>query len=386
MKMTWNKPSEPTPDPWSGKPRQSDGPPELDEVLRKLRDQFNRWFGGKSGKLTPGKNTILPPSSSLWLIAIILFILWVISGIFIVDPSEQAVVLRFGKNQETVGSGPHWIPRFIYSKKIVNTEQIIKYDYEALMLTKDANVVSVKLVVQYRISNPKDYLFNLTSANLSLEQATASALRQIIGQMTLDAVLTVDREKVRKDTRDTLVAILDKYKPGMTITDVSLQQAKAPDEVKEAFDDAIKAQEDEKRFQSQAEAYAKKVQPKAEGQAQRFLADANAYKQQVTLHAQGEVARYLALLPYYQKSPAITRDRLYIDAMETVLSKTSKIIVDTKSSNMIYLPLDKLMPHFAKNISPEQIAAASTITAPVSTPASSAVISEYANIQPHGGY
>jgi modulator of FtsH protease HflK len=421
MEMTWNKPGEgsekndsnrePNRDPWSGKPKQSPdqskGPPDLDEALRKLRNQLGGLFGnakkpGGSRGQGAGQGSIPQMNrSSFSAILGVIFLIWAASGIFIVDPSEQAVILRFGKYQETVGPGPHWIPRFIYTKTVLNTERIEKYDYSALMLTKDANVVSAELTVQYRVSNPKDYLFNLTSAKLSLEQATASALRQVIGQTTLDSILTVDREKVRKGARDTLVAILEKYHSGLTITDVSFQQAKAPDEVKDAFDDAIKAQEDEKKFQNRAEAYAKEVEPKAQGQAQRLLADADAYKQQSVLQAQGEVARYLAILPYYQKSPAVTRDRLYIDAIESVLSHTTKIIVDTKGSNMFYLPLDKLMPQLSASAQPPTpphavaVPAAGPVTsyedpAPVQAegnqPASSAVSSTSAEAQMKGGY
>jgi membrane protease subunit HflK len=384
MEMTWNKPGEgpekndSNRDPWSGKPKQPNGPPDLDEALRKLRDQFGTLFGkvkqGGRGSSSNGQGSGVTPQLTRSFVGIVfgsIFLLWVVSGIFIVDPSEQAVILRFGKYQETVGPGPHWIPRFIQTKKVVNTEKIEKYDYSALMLTQDANVVSAELTVQYRVSNPRDYLFNLTSAKVSLEQATASALRQIIGQTKLDAILTVDREKVRQGARDTLVSILKKYNSGLTVTDVSFQQAKAPDEVKDAFDDAIKAQEDEKRFQNQAEAYAKQVEPRAQGQAQRLLADANAYKQQSVLQAQGEVARYLAILPYYQKAPAVTRDRLYIDAIESVLSSATKIIVDTKgNNNMLYLPLDKLLSQAtAASGAAPAVPAATSLALPAAVPA-----------------
>lgn len=338
-------------DPWGSNQRKPNGPPEIDEALRKLQQQISALFGGKkkTGRPSQGNgngSSVIPDfnMSFIWKALIIIFILWGISGIFVINPAETAVITRFGKYTETVGSGLHWIPRFIESKQVVNEGEVSTYSYDALMLTMDANVVSAGLTVQYRVSNPKDYLFNLANPRESLQQATASALRQVIGRTTLDAVLTVDREKVRKEAKEILVKILEKYQAGLAVTDVAFQQAKAPDEVREAFDDVIKAQEDEKRFQSQAEAYAKQVEPRAKGQAQRFLADAQAYKQQVVLHAQGEVARYAAILPYYQKAPAVTRERLYIDTIENVLLNTSKIIVDTTgSNNMLYLPLDKWM-------------------------------------------
>ena len=212
------------------------------------------------------------------------------------------------------------------------------------MLTKDENIVSVAVAVQYRISNARDFLFSATNPIESLQQATASALRQTIGHTNLDKVLTTGRDQIRQEVQTQITKILTRYNTGLLITDVAIQPAKAPDEVKEAFDDAIKAQEDEQRFENQAEAYAMQVEPIAKGQTQRLIADAKAYQQQVVLNAKADVTRFLAILPEYTKAPDVTRKRLYIESVENVLQNTSKVLIDSHSSNnMFYLPLDKIV-------------------------------------------
>lgn len=262
------------------------------------------------------------------------------------QPAERSVVLRFGRYLETVGPGPHWIPQFIESQYKVNEQNIATYYYDAEMLTLDENIVSVAVAVQYRIADAQSYLFNVVNPVLSLQQATASALRQVLGNTTLDAVLTSGREQVRSDVQMQLEKILGFYKTGILVTNVSLQPAKAPEAVKDAFDDAIKAQEDEQRYINQAQAYEKKVIPVAQGQAQRLLAAASAYEQQVVLKAQGDTRRFLAILPEYKKAPAVTRERLYLGTMEQLMSRSSKVLVDLdKSNNLVYLPLDKLLPN-----------------------------------------
>lgn len=375
--MGWNDPDNKTGnnDPWTGRKRPEEGPPDIDEALRKLHQRLSALLG-KKGSAGGGKLTT-PSMMGSWLIIGVLAILWFLSGIFIVQPGERGVVLRFGKYAGSVGPGPHWLPRFIERVIIVNEQKISSYPYEAEMLTKDTNIVHIKLAIQYRIANARDALFEVTNVHESLRQATASALRQVIGHTTLDAILTVDREKVREEVKDVLVQTLQRYNAGLMVTDVALQEARAPDAVRDAFEDVNKAQEDEKRFINQAQAYAKRVEPIARGQAQRLLADAEAYKQQVVLRSKGEVARFLALLPQYQQNPAVMKERLYLDTIEAVLSSTTKIVVDTHgNNNMLYLPLDKLMhsmPAFNKpealNI-PLQSAAAATLPAEAAPAAS----------------
>ena len=337
--MGWNEPYKGK-EPWGGKGQ----PPDIDELLKRFLAKIRSIFSSTPKKSSQKLPTLDGPAIGLWagMMALIIFVLWVLSGIFIVDPAEQAAILRFGKYVETVGPGPHWIPRFISSKVIVNVDSVSNYSYSAQMLTKDENLVSITLVVQYRIGDLQDYLFNVADPQEGLQQATSSALRQVVGNTTLDQLITEGREAWGRGVHDSLVKILAIYKTGIVIVNVSPQPARAPENVQDAFDDAIKAQEDEKRFSEQALAYEARVVPIAEGNAQRILAETTAYAQQVELKATGDVAEFLALLPEYTRSPSITGQRLYIDAMQQILSSTSKVLVDGKAGNLLYLPLDKL--------------------------------------------
>jgi membrane protease subunit HflK len=338
--MGWNEPDKGK-DPWSGKNQ----PPDLDEALRRFQDKLKKAFFGGGSKQSNGKGPTTAPKNGGFLgiiAALVLFILWVLSGIFIVDEGEQAAILRFGRYVGTVGPGPHWIPRIISSKIVKNVERVSDYSYSAQMLTKDENLVSVSLAVQYRINDLQAYLFNVADPQESLQQATSSALRQVVGTTTLDQIITEGREAWGTNVEESLTKILEKYKTGIVIVNVSPQPARAPENVQDAFDDAIKAQEDEKRFKEQAFAYKARVVPIAEGNAKRINEEAQAYAQQVVLRAKGEIAEFLALLPQYILAPAVTSKRMYLDSIQQVLSKSSKIIVDSKSSNVLYLPLDKL--------------------------------------------
>ncbi|KTD40082.1 FtsH protease activity modulator HflK [Legionella parisiensis] len=340
--MGWNEPDKGK-DPWKGKNQ----PPDLDEALKRVHDKLKKLFGG--GPAKTGNEPTKKSNGGLMTLVVILiaFILWVLSGIFIVDPAEQAVILRFGKYVETVGPGPHWIPRIISSKIIMNVDRVLDYSYSGQMLTRDENLVSVSVAVQYRIGDLEDYLFNVANPEESLQQATSSALRQVVGTTTLDQMITEGREVWGNKVQDTLIKTLELYKTGILIVNVSPQPARAPESVQEAFDDAIKAQEDEKRFKEQAYAYAAKVVPIAEGRASRIQQEAEAYSKQVVLNAQGEVSEFLALLPQYTATPTITAERMYLETMQQVLSKSTKIIVDSKTGNLMYLPLDKLFEKYS---------------------------------------
>ena len=349
--MVWNEPNKDQDkdrnrNQWDQSKRDKNAPPDLDEALRKLQRKLTSLFGSKTKGPDDGKSNgktgmtgkIGMIGSGLVIAA--LFGVWLLSGIYIVDPAEQAVVLRLGKYVDTVGPGPHWIPRLIDSKYVIDVQKVANFSYQSPMLTKDENIVNVEMAVQYQIDNTKDYLFNVVNPQASLQQAAASALRQVVGHTTLDNILTTGREVVRSKVTEQLNKVMQLYRAGIIVTDVTLQPARAPEEVKSAFDDAIKAQEDEQRYINQAEAYARGVEPIAQGQAKRFLQEAAAYKQQVILQAQGNVANFLALLPEYQKAPGVTRERMYLDTVESVLSHTSKILVDSNNShNMFYLPL-----------------------------------------------
>ena len=341
--MAWNEPGKDD----NNKP---EGPPELDKVFKDISNKLKDLFGKKS------HHDSTPPSGSgdgivnknrkpfIIGVLVLLIVIWFLSGIFIVSPAQRAVVLQFGKYQQTVGPGPHWLPRFIRSETTVDVQKISNYAYSAQMLTKDQNIVDVSVAIQYRIDNARNYLYNLVNANNSIQQATASALRQVMGNTTLDEVLTSGRAVVREAVLQQLKKILKLYHAGIEITDVALQPARAPAEVKAAFDDAIKAQEDELRYQNQAEAYANGVVPIAQGKAKRILQEAKAYQQKIVLTAKGNVAQFNAVYSVYKTAPTVTKERLYLAALENVLRKTSKVFVDTKASNnLLYLPLNKLL-------------------------------------------
>ena len=340
--MGWND-SGNDQDPWNGKSQQ---PPDLDEALKQLKVKLQKFFNkpkrngfNSSKSKQPAKNEKLFLSAFVALI----FFLWAASGIFIVDPAEQAVILRFGKYIKTVGPGPHWIPRLLESKIVLNVERVSDYSYSGQMLTKDENLVSVAVAVQYRIGDLQDYLFNVAQVEESLQQATSSALRQVVGTTTLDQLITEGRDAWGSNVYDSLIKILARYKTGIVIVNVSPQPARAPENVQDAFDDAIKAQEDEKRFKEQARAYAARVIPIAEGNAKRITEEAKAFAQQTVLNAKGETAEFLQLLPEYERNAFVLQERMYLDTMERILKSSSKVVVDGKSNSLLYLPLEKWM-------------------------------------------
>lgn len=317
--------------PWQQKP---DGPPDLMQLISK----FFKQSGASGGSGDEGGSFSL---SWLWWLIGIIFLIWVISGIYIVNQAEEAVVLRFGRYVRTVGPGPHWVPTFIESESKIDIQQIRNFQYQSDMLTQDENIVNVSLAVQYRVDNPRDYLFNVVNPEETLQQSAASALRQIVGQMTLDTILTTGRASLTGRVATQLRQTIKAYHMGIQITDVRLLPAKPPEAVTEAFDDAIKAREDEQSYINQGEAYARKVISEVQGQTAKLMQSAEAYKQEVVLRAKGDVARYDALLKPYVASPEVTHDRLYLDAMQSILSRTRNVIVDSGTHNMIYLPLDK---------------------------------------------
>jgi membrane protease subunit HflK len=337
--MSWTEP---------GKDKKSDnqGPPDLDQMLGQFWQKLKAGLRGQKAAASPKKEApSAQPSAIAGVVLGVILLIWAVSGIFIVSPAEQGIILQFGRYHSTVESGPHWLPRFIQSKYVVNVQKILTYSYDSQMLTKDQNIVDVSVAVQYRITDPKAYLFNVSNPLTSLQQATASALRQVIGNTNLDDILTTGRAGVRDAVVAQVNDILAIYKPGILITDVALQPAKAPEQVKDAFDDAIKAQEDEQRYMNQAEAYAKEVVPAAEGKAKRIHEESTAYEQQIVLTAEGDVARYLAILPTYHDAPEVTRKRLYLNSMQNILENKHKVLLDTESKqNVLYLPLDKWAP------------------------------------------
>lgn len=336
--MAWNEPGNngKDRDPW-GNNGKNQGPPDLDEMLRKVSRRFGGLFGGGKSGGDIGRFGI-----SIALVVAV--VVWVVSGFYTIREAERGAVLRFGKFSHIVEPGLRWKPTFIDQVIPVDVESVRSLPASGFMLTQDENVVRVEMDVQYRVVNPEQYLFSVTNADESLGQATDSALRYVVGHTRMDDVLTTGREKVRQETWQVIDGIIEPYQMGLQIVDVNFLPARPPEEVKDAFDDAISAQEDEQRFIREAEAYAREVEPKARGSVKRLEQEAEAYKSQIVLKAQGEVARFNELLPQYQAAPELTRERIYLETMEELYQQPNKVVVDMPAGNnsMIYLPLDKL--------------------------------------------
>lgn len=319
--------------PWE---RKSDGPPDLLKLLK-------NFFGKSTGGDGSGGGAFEMASFWVWIVVAFVVVIYLLSGIYIVNQAQQAVVLRFGKYVATVDAGPHWLPPFIESERKVDIQQIRNFQYPADMLTMDENIVSISFAVQYRVDNPRAYLFNVVNPSATLRQATASALRQVVGHMKLDPILTTGRGALRDQVAKQLESTVASYKMGISIVDVRLLQTKPPEQVTEAFDDAIKAREDEQSSINKGEAYARKVTSEVKGNIAKLTQSAEAYKQEVVLQAQGNVARYQAVLKPYLASPVVTRERLYLDTVQDVLSHTNNVIVDSGAHNVLYLPLDQMI-------------------------------------------
>ncbi len=347
--MAWNEPGNggKDRDPWRNN-NKDQGPPDLDDVFKKLTGKFGGLFGGKGG----GGNDV--SSLAITLVVLVGLLIWGFSGIYTVTEAERGVVLRFGAYNEQVEPGLHWNPKFIDKVIPVDVKSIRSMPASGFMLTQDENVVRVEMDVQYRVFEPEKYLFTVTNADDSLRQAMDSALRSVIGHSSMDDVLTTGREVVRQQTRELLEDIILPYDMGIEIVDVNFLPARPPEEVKDAFDDAISAQEDEERFVREAEAYERSKEPEARGRVKRMEQQAEAYKQEAILKSQGEVARFNALLPHYQANQDVTRERLYLETMEEVFKNSSKILLDSEGSgNMLYLPLDKIIQQSEQNRAPK---------------------------------
>ena len=351
--MAWNEPGGGNKDPWSGKGG-NQGPPDLDEVVRKLQDRLGGLFGGKKpGGGEPGGGggglRGLPGGGfngkAIGIAAAILFVVWLASGIYIVEPAERGVILRFGAYVDMTEPGPHWhIPYPIEEVVMVNVDEISSFTHKALMLTKDENIVDVELTVQSRIQDAADYLFQDQSPEKTLRDATETVVRTTIGGSNLDFILTEGRSAVAANIKDRGQALMNQYKTGLEVTSVNMQPAKPPEQVKEAFDDAIKAREDKERLENKAEAYANEILPQARGEAARVEADAKAYRDRVIAGAEGETSRFLLVLREYEKAPEVTRERLYLETMEQVLGDNNKVLLDVKEGNsLMYLPLDQII-------------------------------------------
>lgn len=379
--MAWNRPggNGDNRDPWGSGGKRNQGPPDIDKLLsdffRKLRGflHINR-------KLPSGNLPSVPSHDiglALSLIIGVVLVAWVLSGFFIVNPAEQTVILRFGKYADTMNPGLHWMARFIDSKYTIDVQKIYSFSVQNDFLTKSAeqgdlpnavsqadleskstlpaistpdtsdkskNLVNVEMTVQYRVNDPQAYLFNVTNPDETVKEVASGTLSDVVGKMKLDDVLTTGREFLSANVMERIKSILANYHPGIEVVAVTLRKVQAPDQVQAAFNDVNRADQDKATYVQQAQAYASKVVPLAQGMAARILADANAYQQQVVLNAQAQVAKFQAVYSVYQSSPDLTRERIYLETMQSIFSNTSKVLVDSNNgNNLIYLPLDKIM-------------------------------------------
>ncbi|WP_298940830.1 FtsH protease activity modulator HflK [uncultured Psychromonas sp.] len=355
--MAWNEPGKDDKkdqDPWNKNDKKNEqGPPDLDVVFQKISGLLGGLFGKKS---TPGPTGGSGNANGGKFVAIailtIIVLVWFASGWYTVKESDRGVVLRLGAYHSQVEPGLHWNPKFVDQIIPINVEAFRTLPTSGFMLTEDENIVQVAMEIQYRIVSPEKYLFSVTNPDNSLLQALDSSLRFVIGHSTMDDALTTGREVVRQETWEMLDKIIAPYDLGVQILDVNLQQTRPPEQVKDAFDDAIAAQEDEERFVREAEAYEREKEPIARGQVKRIEQQARSYEEGIVLQAQGAVAKFNQLLPEYQANPEVTRQRLYIESMEKVLSNSSKVLIDNKAGgNLTFLPLDKLMSNPANGAS-----------------------------------
>ncbi|MDO8466422.1 MAG: FtsH protease activity modulator HflK [Gallionella sp.] len=339
------------------------GPPDLEELLRKLNEKVAAIMGGKGGMgkggsgQSGGGTPMKGFGGGLGMIAAVIALIWLGSGFYIVDASQRGVVLRFGKKVEITESGPRWhLPFPVETVEIVNLSQVrtVEVGYrdnvknkmlkESLMLTDDENIIDIQFAVQYFLSDPADYLFNNRMPDENVRQAAETAIREVVGKNKMDYVLYEGREQVAASATKLMQEILDRYKSGILISKLTMQNAQPPEQVQAAFDDAVKAGQDRERQKNEGQAYANDVVPRAKGTAARLIQEADGYKQSVIANAEGDASRFKQILVEYEKAPAVTRERMYLDMMQQVMGNISKVMVDQKNGNsLLYLPLDKLV-------------------------------------------
>lgn len=350
--MAWNEPGNNgnDNDPWGGGRRGGDqGPPDIDEVIKNLTKRLDRLFGGSrsgSGGSSGGQSKGNMSGGFLAGIIVIVAVAWGFMGIYIVDEAERGVVLRFGEVlNETVQPGLAWNPPLVDDVNLVNVSELNAKTYEnRAMLTTDENIIDIEVTVQYRIEDPAKYVIAVENPERSLDNAAESAIRHVVGGNTMEQILTTGRDRVAEDVEERLQDYMNVYNTGIFVSQVNVVDAQPPDGVRAAFDDVIRAREDEQRAQNQAQQYANRVIPEARGQAQRQMEEANAYKEEVIAVAEGDASRFDQLLTEYAKAPQVTRQRMYIDSLQDVMTSSSKIMIDVEGgNNMLYLPLDKML-------------------------------------------
>lgn len=359
--MSWNQPGPGGNDPWGQKGGRG-GPPDLDDIVKNVQKTLRGFFGGGKRGGGSGGGGSLPGKFGAGAIIVVALVVWALTGFYVVEEGTRGVVLRFGEYQTTTLPGLQWhVPWPVETVSRVNVQQVntVEIGYrtttgqgqeqsvprEALMLTEDENIVDMKLAVQYDVKNPEDLVFNVADSPPEVVRGAAeSALREVVGTNVMDFVLTEGRAQVVQQTHERLQQFLDRYLTGINVIAVEMQDAQPPREVKPAFDDAVKAREDQVRLVNEAEAYRNDVLPRARGQAAREIQEAEAYKEAIIAQAEGEASRFEQILTEYQQAPTITRQRMYLEKMEQVLSNSSKLMIDQKGgNNVIYLPLDQLL-------------------------------------------
>jgi len=344
--MAWNEPGGGK-DPWGG--NDGGGPPDLDEALKKLREQLGGIFGSGGGGPGGGNKP-----SPLLVVLMVFFILTGFSflrgdanwffGFYQVNAKERAVVLRLGKYLATEDSGLRWNPPLVDMVTKVRVTEERQHYTKGVMLTEDENIVELPLTVQYNVSDAKAFVLSVKNPEISLKHATDSALRHVVGSSKLDDVVSTGRQRIGDEVKEKLQSYLDIYGTGLNVVKINIQEASPPVEVKAAYDDVIKAREDRERLVNEAQAYANGIVPEARGRAQRVLQEADGYRAQVIAEAEGEAQRFEKLLAEYKKAPGVTRERLYLDAMQKVMQNSSKVLMDVEGgNNMMYLPLDRLV-------------------------------------------
>jgi modulator of FtsH protease HflK len=340
--MPWNEPGKDK-DPWGQ--RNNDSPPDLDEVYKNLKKKLGGILGSGRGG-SGGRSSGGDDYTGIVLIALAaVIVVWLLSGVYIVDEGKRGVETRFGARTYVTQPGPHWrLPWPIDAVEMVDVGALRKINHNSQMLTEDENIVALSFEAQYNVKNAQDYIFEVRDPDLTLKQAAETAIREVVGQNKMDYIITDGRAEITSKTKVIMQKILDSYKTGLNVLQVNLNEAQPPEAVQDAFADAIKAREDQQRIINEANAYRNDIVPKARGDAQGMLEDAEAYRTQVVKSSEGETERFTKLLTEYQKAPEVTRERLYLETMEQVMSSNPKVLLDVKNgNNLTYLPLDKIM-------------------------------------------
>jgi len=369
--MAWNEPGgSKDNDPWGNKRKDEQGPPDLDEVVRKMQDKLGSMFGGKksgnNGGGGKGPGLGKGGAAGMGLTLAIAVGAWLVYDMaHIIQPAEQGVVLRFGKYVDTLQPGlsfrlPRPFEQVVRVDVAQNRDVLIGYRStgsggrsssksakvagESLMLTRDENIVDVSFAIQYNIKSSSDYLFKVRDPDLTLREAAESAIREVVGKSDMDFILKEGRSDIVSGVQSRIQEIIDNYQTGLMVISVNMQDAQPPEQVQHAFDDAVKAREDQQRLINESQAYSNDILPRARGASARQIEEASGYKEQVVAQAEGEAARFESILAEYKRAPEVTRQRLYIETMEEVLSKSSKVMIDVEGgNNLMYLPLDRMM-------------------------------------------